>query len=87
MRVTKESLINYTKSYVNKKIHQDRGLLCIYLTGSMTSAEPLINGTTDIDLVIVHEEYTVQRREIQKISPEISFDILHLDQNSFIPPR
>lgn len=87
MRVTKESLINYTKSYVNKKIHQDRGLLCIYLTGSMTSAEPLINGTTDIDLVIVHEEYTVQRREIQKISPEISFDILHLDQNFFIPPR
>lgn len=87
MRVTKESLLNYTKSYVNKRVHQDRGLLCIYLIGSMTSPEPLINGTTDIDLVIVHEGYTDQRREILKISPEITFDILHLDQNVFTPPR
>lgn len=87
MRVTKESLLNLTKSYISKRIRLDRSIICIYLTGSMLAKDPFINGSTDVDLVFVHEGNTEQVREIIKISPEITFDIHHLNQGYFTPPR
>ena len=54
MRLTRERLLNLTNSYLTKIVRKDPNIICIYLTGSMLNEDPFIGGTTDVDLVIVH---------------------------------
>ena len=83
MHITPELLIKFAKDYVTRQTHRPNDIVAVYLTGSVLTPEPLIGGTTDIDLVMVHKEDPALEREVQRVSYEISLDIQHHHQSFY----
>ena len=87
MRITRDTLLKLARNTVAERVYQDRRLVCIYLTGSLLMDEPLLGGTTDIDLIFVHNDKPEQQREIVRSTQKIHLDITHYDQAVFQQPR
>lgn len=87
MRLTRESLIKMARDLANQRVRISRRIVCIYLTGSILEEESLLGGTTDIDLIIVHDSEPLKNREIVRISDDVHLDIGHYEQAVFHQPR
>ena len=87
MRITKELLLKTAHQAAVKQVKLNRQLVCIYLTGSLLTDEPLLGHTTDIDLVFIHSGDPPQSREIIPVHDDIHLDIAHVSQNIFRQPR
>jgi predicted nucleotidyltransferase len=89
MRVTRESLIRIAKETAQERAYNDRDIIAAYLTGSLASDEgdPMLGGTTDIDIIIVHNEEPKHRREFVKLTPDFHLDIGHRARAEFKRPR
>jgi hypothetical protein len=88
MRVTRESLIRIAKETSQERAFNDRNIVAAYLTGSLLSdADPMLGGTTDIDLVFVHAQHPGVPREIVKLTPDFHLDIVHRSKDEFKSPR
>ena len=75
MRITQDMLIKLAKDLVTKRARSDKDLIAVYLTGSVAEGEPLLGGSTDIDLTFIHREQPALKREVLRVTAEISFDI------------
>ncbi len=88
MRVTRESLVRIAKETSLERSHNDRTIIAAYLTGSVAGdADPMLGGTTDIDLVFVHITLQAPPREIIKLTPDFHLDIQHRTKSEFRSPR
>ena len=88
MRVTRESLIRIAKQTSQERAYNDQSIVAAYLTGSLVSvADPMLGGTTDIDLVLVHTKQPDAAREIVKLTPDFHLDIRHRQRSEFAAPR
>lgn len=87
MRITRDLLHKLARENAEKIVRRNRGLICIYLTGSLLEDEPLLGGTTDIDLIVVHNSQPAYPREIVRLSDEVHLDIANLPVNDFYQPR
>jgi hypothetical protein len=87
MRITRGTLLKNARNLVAERLHTNRSLVCIYLTGSLINDKPLLGGVTDIDLIFVHEETLNKEREIVRLTDEVHFDIAHYSQKKFNHPR
>jgi hypothetical protein len=88
MRVTRESLIRIAKQTTQERAYNDQTIVGAYLTGSLISgADPMLGGTTDIDLVLVHVKLPGAAREIVKLTPDFHLDIRHRLRSEFATPR
>ena len=87
MRITREWLMRITKKKVFEMTYSNRHIICAYLTGSMLLDQPFLGGTTDIDLVSVHDSEPEIEREILPICDEVHLDISHLSYEKFNQPR
>lgn len=88
MRVSRESLIRLAKDNALERAFNNRDIIAAYLTGSLLlEGDPLLGGTTDIDLVLVHATQPGSRREIVKLSPDFHLDIKHRAKSDFKSPR
>ena len=88
MRVTRESLIRIAKETAQERAFNDRGIIAAYLTGSLVSdTDPLLGGTTDIDIIFVHADEPKHRREFVKLTPDFHLDISHRAKAEFKRPR
>jgi hypothetical protein len=87
MRLTRETLIKTAHDTASQRARVSRRIVCIYLTGSLLDDSPLLGGTTDIDLVIIHDSEPLQAREVVRLTDEIHLDISHFDQAVFHQPR
>lgn len=87
MRVTRDILLNLAKENAAKLTAKDRGLVCVYLTGSLLKQDPFIGGITDIDLICVHDRPLSACREIVRINADVHLDIAHYPQEAFAPAR
>ncbi len=87
MRITRESLHGIARETAEKFTRRNRDLVCIYLTGSLLSDSPLLGGTTDIDLVLVHASTPPYTREVVRLSDEVHLDMTHYPQTVFQQPR
>jgi len=83
MQINSEMLIKTARNFVAKRLRQQNDIVAVYLTGSVTSEEPLLGGTTDIDMVFVHKENPSQSREVLRVTYEISLDIEHHHQSFY----
>lgn len=83
MRITRDTLLKYARNTVTQRVDTDRSLVCVYLTGSLLQENPLLGGTTDIDLIFVHDSEPPVKREISRVGDEIHLDITHLSQLAF----
>lgn len=87
MRITRETLLKIAQETVTQRVRLDRGIVSAYATGSLLLADPLLGGTTDIDLFIVHDTDPFQTREIIRLSPDVHLDIAHHNQAIYRQPR
>jgi hypothetical protein len=87
MRITRETLLKLARDTAAQRSRADRGITCIYLSGSLRRDDPLLGGTADIDLFFVHDHAPQAAREIVRLSDEIHLDISHLDETIFRQPR
>ena len=88
MRVTRESLVRIARETAKERSYHDRSIIAAYLTGSLAGKDdPMLGGTADIDLVLVHMMAPPVAREIVKLTPDFHVDIRHRDRNHFRSPR
>ena len=89
MRVSRESLIRIAKETAQQRAFNDSGIIAAYLTGSLVSKEidPILGGTADIDVIMVHAEEPMYRREFVKLTPDFHVDISHRAKAEFKKPR
>ena len=67
MRITRETLLKIARDTAAQRARASRDILCIYLTGSLTTDQPLLGGVTDIDLIIVHGSEPPVEREVLRL--------------------
>jgi hypothetical protein len=88
MRVTRESLIRIAKETTQERAYNDHTIVAAYLTGSLISSEdPMIGGTADIDLVLVHNSQPGFTRQVARLTPDFHIDIHHRTRFDFKSPR
>jgi predicted nucleotidyltransferase len=88
MRVTRESLIRIAKETAQERAFNDRLIIAAYLTGSLVSeGDPMLGGTSDIDIIFVHADEPKHRREFIKLTPDFHLDISHRAKAEFKRPR
>ena len=87
MRITRDLLLRLAKENTKERTYNDKSIIAAYLTGSLLQKEPLLGGTTDIDLVFIHNAPPLQAREIKALSPDIHLDIHHREEKDYNPPR
>ena len=83
MRLTPELLLNSARSATSNLLLHYEDVVCVYLTGSALSEQPLIGGTTDIDLICVHSIKAPIPREVRSLSEDCHLDIAHYTQTHF----
>jgi hypothetical protein len=77
MRITPELLNKVARDTVSQRTRSNRDIIAVYLIGSLLSKEPLLGGTTDIDLVFIHNADIENQREIIRLTEEVHLDIAH----------
>jgi hypothetical protein len=87
MRITLEMLNKVARDTVAQRTRASRDILAIYLHGSLLSGEPLLGGTTDIDLFFVHNDEVPETREIVRMTDEIHLDIAHHSRRAYRQAR
>ncbi len=87
MRITSDMLHQLARQTVNQRLRSEPDLLAAYLVGSLLGEQPLLGGTTDIDLVLVHKYQISVDREIIPLTPQISLDITHKIKDEYEPHR
>jgi predicted nucleotidyltransferase len=87
MRSTREMLVKLARDTVEKRFKPDPGAIAVFLVGSVLRAEPLLGGTTDIDLLVITKSEPPCKREITKLSNEIHLDILFEAESLYAKPR
>ena len=87
MRITRETLLKIATETAAQRVRQNRSLVSILATGSLLEEEPVLGGTTDIDLIFVHSGQPPIDRELVRLNDEVHLDIAHLPQSLFNQPR
>jgi hypothetical protein len=88
MRVTRETLIRIAKETAMERSFNDKDIIAAYLTGSLVGdTDPMLGGTADIDLILVHASTPMQKRELVKLTPDFHLDIGHRAKAEFKSPR
>src|SRR5512142_20160 len=88
MRVTRESLIRVAKETAQERAFNDLSIVAAYLTGSLLSgSDPMLGGTTDVDLVLVHGAPQQVSRQVIKLTADFHVDVRHRTRTEFRSPR
>jgi hypothetical protein len=87
MRITRDNLLRIAKETVQQRAASDPQLVAAYLTGSLLNSDPFLGNTTDIDLVLIHEEAPKHSHEIVPLSAEVHLDIIHRSRKDFDKPK
>lgn len=87
MRITRDLLIKLARDSAEKRFKADPGVVAVFLVGSVLRDEPLLGGTTDIDLLVITKNEPDIAREVAKLSNEIHLDILFEQESLYAKPR
>ena len=87
MRITRELLHKFAQQTVNARLRSEPDIHAAYMVGSLIREDPLLGGTTDIDLVLVHKYQAPTERECVPITPDISLDIFHKIRDDYADHR
>jgi hypothetical protein len=87
MRINRQILLGIARDIALQEGRARHDLLSVYLIGSILEPEPLIGGTTDIDLVFVWNSPPKVARELRPLSEQVHLDIAHHDRDVYHSPR
>lgn len=85
MRITRRKLIELARDEALARA-ENGGLISAYLIGSVAHGDPLLGGTADIDMVLIHDEPPHRPREIVRLSHQVHFDIAHHHKQQYERP-
>lgn len=77
MRINHETLLKVARETVSQRTRSDRGLMAVYLCGSLLEDDYLLGGTADIDLVFIHNDVVPAEREVVHLTDDVHLDIAH----------
>lgn len=83
MRITRETLLKIARDTVAQRTRGNHAIVGVYLRGSLLGERFLLGGTTDIDLVFIHESQPVQPREIVRLTDAVHLDIEHHSRHDY----
>ena len=84
MQLTPELLQQFAERAVERLVQADPSIIAAYQCGStMLDETPLLGGTTDIDIVIIHTGEPPIQREIQRLTDDVHLDISHHNQDLY----
>ena len=84
MQLTPEVLQQFAETTVNQLVQVDPSIIAAYLCGSTVLEEiPLLGGTTDIDIVLIHTTEPSIQREILRLTDDVHLDISHHNQDLY----
>jgi hypothetical protein len=87
MRVTRESLLRIAKETAQERAFNDPDIVAAYLTGSLLNVDPMLGGSTDIDIVFVHKTPPAKTREFFKLTADFHIDVRRRLKDEFKSPR
>ena len=88
MRITREMLLKLARETVEKRFKPNPDVVAVFLVGSMRDeGDPLLGGTTDIDLLVITKGTPLRDREIVKLSNEVHLDICYESDKLYAKPR
>jgi hypothetical protein len=87
MRVTREALMKVVHHTVARRVREDRGIVSIYLSGSLLGDDYLLGGAADIDLTLIHSDQPASPREIISLTDEVHLDLSHHLHRDYRQPR
>jgi hypothetical protein len=87
MRITRELLHKFAQQTVNARLRSEPDIHAAYMIGSIIRDNPLLGGTADIDLVLVHKYSVPADRECVSITPDVSLDIFHKVREDYTDHR
>jgi hypothetical protein len=87
MRITPQILTKIAADTIRQRQRTDRNMLGAYMHGSALSESPLLGGTTDVDLFLIHNEDIDEWREIVRITEDVHLDIAHHPHNLYRQAR
>ena len=84
MQLTPEVMQQFAESTVKKLVQVDPSIIAAYQCGSTVLAgTPLLGGTTDIDIVLIHTTEPHIEREILRLTDDVHLDISHHVQDLY----
>lgn len=83
MRITTGKLLDLAR----KEAEGRPGIVSGYVIGSAAAGDPILGGTADVDLVLIHEYEPHVTREIVSLSDEVHLDITHHAKRLYQRPR
>jgi hypothetical protein len=88
MRINRQLLLKIATDTVKRRVEADRQILAAFLFGSLNEERtPILGGTADVDIGIIHESEPTVRREIVRLTEDIHVDILHQSRSTYSQPR
>lgn len=88
MQITPQVLRQFADTTVEKYTRTNYDIMAVYLRGSLVFGDdPLLGGTTDIDLVFIHNDTPATEREILRLTDEVHLDIVHHSQREYLRGR
>ncbi|MEJ2758527.1 MAG: hypothetical protein P8046_08620 [Anaerolineales bacterium] len=87
MRITRDLLQRVAEDTVADRVKRDSSIIAAYLYGTVLDGEdPVMGGTADIDLVLIHDEFD-RGREIVRMTEDVHLDIEHHSKERYQPPK
>ena len=84
MQLTPEVLQQFAETAVEKLVQVDSSIIAAYLCGSaLQTGNPLIGGTTDIDIILIHTTEPRVKREVLRLTEDVHLDIVHHLQEDY----
>jgi hypothetical protein len=77
MRINRDTLLRIAQDTVSQRARAERDILAAYMCGSVLGDDPLLGGSTDIDLVFIHVGLIPAEREITYLTEDVHLDIAH----------
>ena len=86
MKITREKLLELALRETEQRASHGN-VISGYIIGSVAKGTPMLGGTADIDLVLIHSEDPGMTREMMPLSHQVHLDIAHHVKNLYESPR
>jgi hypothetical protein len=84
MQLTTDVFHQFAETTVEKLVQVDTSIIAAYQCGSTVLAgNPLLGGTTDVDIVLIHTREPQLEREILRLTEDVHLDICHHAQEIY----
>jgi len=84
MQLTPEVLQQFAETAIQQIVDVDPSIVAAYVCGSaVLPGNPLLGGTTDVDIVLIHTREPNKGREIQRLTDDVHLDISHHSQETY----